>query len=643
MIMKPNALAVLRLQAISHGRGTIGMAGNKNGGSRKTNPRSVNDPHNKQTGISIITANARLIPVMLILAVIPLIFRLYQYDSGLAGYDFFAREGISHDFALHGKMVAFTAVSACMAAILIYRGITKKKLLFTKVFIPLIIYGFLALLSSIFSEYQSYPWTGIFEQFEPCFVLIGYVIAAYYTFLCIEREEDVKILVFCLAAGAAVLAAIGLMQAFLTDPFDTELGKWLTIPSKYYRQLSGTGEEFRHKFKIWRVFMTFSNPNYVGSYVPLVWPVVLILAFNTKKTGLRIFYGILSAGLIVCLFGSGSKTGFVGLIVSMAVVAVYLVKSGRKTLTLSVAGAFAVLMILYVILGNNDYLSRIKSVFNFEKTEYEVTGIETLDDGVRIVYRGNGLIVSFEPERLGFSCRDDNGEELYMSLNNEQKLTLDDERFTGVTIRPVELDENTTGFEIFASRNWYFARLNGEYYYYTPYGKYIKHTISESAKWLDEHGKLATGRGFLWARTLPLLKSNIILGSGADTFALEYPGADYVASYNSGNWGFIVTKPHCMYLQIAVQTGVLSLIALLGYILMYFTASTRCLSEMVTTGTSVTTGKGDFSTGMIWAVMAGTAGYMTAAVFNDSSIAIAPVFWVLTGMGLGLVKIKKKD
>ena len=641
-----------------------------------------------------------LIPVISVIAVIPLIFRLYQYDTGLEKYDFFGKNGISHDFALHGKMAAFAVISACMLIVIIYRGINKR-LKLTKAFIPLLIYAGLALLSSVFSEYQPYPFPGIFEQFEPCFTLTGYAVAAYYTFLVIEDKEDVRILITALAAGAAILVVIGFMQAFFTDLFDTGFGRWLTIPSKYYKQLSGTGEEFRHKFKVWRVFLTFSNPNYVGSYIPLVSPVMLLMAFKSEKTAVRIFYGALYAGLIVCLFGSGSKTGFAGLIVSIAITAVYLAKTGKKTVILSICSAFAILLTLYIFIGNNDYLARIKSVFDHEQTVSDITGIETLDDGVRLVYKNNGIIVSFDPERLGFTCRDDNGTDLYMSLNDGQKLTIDDERFAGITIRPAKLNDEITGFEVFAVRSWYFARIDGEYYYYTPYGKFIKHSISESVKWLDDHGKIATGRGFLWAHTLPLLRSSLILGSGADTFALRYPGADFVASYNSGNWGFIVTKPHCMYLQIAVQTGVLSLIAFCGYYFMFVMTGLKVMGVkdgpdkegldkdyLDTDSLSKTSpckdslnktvsdknrlsktssdkfrlnkvgqdkvgrdkvgrdkaGRDkdrDIAQDMLMAVIAGTAGYMTAAVFNDSSVAIAPVFWVMTGIGLGIIKLMK--
>ena len=36
------------------------------------------------------------------------------------------------------------------------------------------------------------------------------------------------------------------------------------------------------------------------------------------------------------------------------------------------------------------------------------------------------------------------------------------------------------------------------------------------------------------------------------------------------------------------------------------------------------------------------AGYLTAGIFNDSVISVAPVFWIVFGVGLALNHINKK-
>ncbi|MCR5685487.1 MAG: O-antigen ligase family protein [Lachnospiraceae bacterium] len=582
----------------------------------------------------------RLIPPAAVLAVVPLIYRLYYYDTGLEKYDFFPTDGTAFDLALHGKMVVFVILSAVMAVLIAVRLITEKKARSVpEVFIPLFAYGVLALLSSLFSRYQPYPRTGIYEQFEPCTVLLGYVVTAYYVFLMLRNEQDVRLLIYALAAGTLLLVIVGFSQAFFTDILDTEFGKRLVIPSRLYDRFIESGGEFRHKFRIWRVAMTFSNPNYVGSFVPLVSPVILIMVFAEKKKPVKLFFGVLYICLMICLFGSGSKTGFIGTAASLAVLWFMFGLKSRKGKIVSLAslGVTVLFLVIYALFGGNDYLNRLFSSFDTGRTNYTVTGIETTDRDVVITVRGKRLHVEFDPDEMSVTCLDDTGTELDIELNDENMVIIDDPAFKDVSIAPVRLTEDVTGFEVFAERAWYFAHLNSGYYYYTPYGKFIRHTVSEKIDFLDEHGLFATGRGFLWSRTIPLLKKYILLGSGADTFSIVYPGSDFVASYNSTNWGFIVTKPHCMYLQIAVQTGVLSLIAVLVYFAMLLGAGFKNMRFKPSDNPKVSAYT-DYIEG---AILAGMIGYILAAVFNDSSVAIAPVFWTLTGIAAAInLKLK---
>jgi O-antigen ligase len=135
----------------------------------------------------------------------------------------------------------------------------------------------------------------------------------------------------------------------------------------------------------------------------------------------------------------------------------------------------------------------------------------------------------------------------------------------------------------------------------------------------------ASGRGYIWSRTLPLIKKHILLGSGPDTFLLEFPQQDYVGLTNHGYTHMLISKPHCLYMQMAVNTGLISLIAFLAFYAMYFFTSLRLYI------------RGRFNSyyarvGV--AIMIGTAVYMVTGLTNDSSITTAPVFWCLMGLGI---------
>jgi len=87
-------------------------------------------------------------------------------------------------------------------------------------------------------------------------------------------------------------------------------------------------------------------------------------------------------------------------------------------------------------------------------------------------------------------------------------------------------------------------------------------------------GTFGSNRGYIWSRTIPMLKSTIVAGKGPDTFALYFPQYDFLNKlryYQTG--GIFVDKAHNMYLQTALNTGILSLLALLAIFGMYAVSS----------------------------------------------------------------------
>ncbi|HEX9062073.1 MAG TPA: hypothetical protein VF941_18000, partial [Clostridia bacterium] len=89
----------------------------------------------------------------------------------------------------------------------------------------------------------------------------------------------------------------------------------------------------------------------------------------------------------------------------------------------------------------------------------------------------------------------------------------------------------------------------------------------------------------------------------------------------------LIDKPHNMYLGMAINTGVVSLVAFIIFILMYYVSTIRLLW------------KKDIDN--IWmisaaSILAAVTGYLFAAIGNDSIVSVAPVFWVLIGLGIAI-------
>ncbi len=583
-----------------------------------------------------------LLPLIAVVGIVPLIVRLYAYDCGLEYFDFFQNaddylaNGGTGDLFLRWKMVWFVVFSAIMAAILIFRLITEgKKLEFHKIFLPLGVYALMALLSSVLSDYRHFSFVGIYEQFEPLWALLGYCVVIYYAFLFIQNEHDVKMILWALTFSTVIILYIGITQAFFTDFFKTDLGAKFILPKWAFNEDGSAGMTFN--FEEGRVYLTLYNPNYVGSYVAILMPVFLMLVFGADRIWKKIGAGLIAVGLILALLGSGSRAGLIGTIVSVIAMMIIFNKRLFKH-WIAVLLTAALLVGVVVAYGHHtDYvlLNRLKAAMHPAKQTFNLTSIKTLDEEVIVTYKENDLhgIMEYDSANGNFDVRftDASGNKVETVSDPETvTFTLQDERFPGFRVKPVMLSRTQIGFELLIDgHGWYFARINGTYYLFTPYGKFVKTVDTESVDWLVERSRAFSGRAYIWGKTIPLLKHYAILGSGADTFVIAFPNYDFVSMYNGGYGTQTMTKPHNMYLQIGVQTGVLSLIAILVFYFWFF---------FYGLGTCFRLKKYDFMAFVGAGVLAGSAGYMVVQIINDSSITVAPVYWTMIGVGLAVFR-----
>ena len=261
--------------------------------------------------------NYFLFPLILI-PFIPLIMYYHEYNNHLSEFPWSGSE-TSADIFLYWKMVVFTTIGVVMACILIYKISSDKK--FQKnclsvktntIWIPLLIYGILSILSTVFSEYSYFGYHGMTEQMESLWVLLSYCILAYYTYLFVQTEQDVKTIIKWLLIGAGILCLIGMFQAFSLDFYRSSLGRSLYLPSELSKS-----DSIQFTFPDGQVYTSLYNPNYVGVYASLFIPLLIILILFNKNRKSLFAYIPLSITVIICLFGSKSKTGLIAIIVSL--------------------------------------------------------------------------------------------------------------------------------------------------------------------------------------------------------------------------------------------------------------------------------------------------------------------------------------
>lgn len=569
-----------------------------------------------------------LIPILFAASVIPLIVRITYYDPQLSGYSWFLDTNLAMDMFMVYKnyaMMLLDGVLAVLFVVLLFR----RRLPAAITYLPLCIYFILVLISAIFTIAPVQTWHGFYDMMESAFVLFGYCMICYYTFAVVRTETQLKIILTVLLIGVFILCAIGVLQFLGMDPYMSEWGQNLIFPKKYAGYKSRLALAFGER----RVYASLYNPNYVGVYACIFVPLLQVLSFSMQKKRFIVIYLILAAMVLTCLVGAGSKTAVLAIIPCMIFAAFYYGKKHWKKLI----PVYAVYIAIFT--GLNIYQST-SSVFvnamdqlmaNYVPwAEYKLTDISLGDEDFTITYDGTILNVKYLLDDEGWSLEmRDNGEIIPTYVNEEETgYIFHDERFKDLEFVFGADQDMNAGFSIKSDGHSFFIYYDQNqetYLYRCPNGNATKIYSADTFDFPLFHmlGGLS-GRGYIWSKSVPILKKTLILGSGPDTFAFMFPQYDYVSLIQNGWEGLLITKPHNMYLQIGVQTGVLSLIAFLVFYLWYMFSSFKLYRgrKLVTLTERIGA-----------AIFLSSICFMIAGMVHDSTIGASIVYWTLLGLG----------
>ena len=104
-----------------------------------------------------------IIPLIMIAAIIPLLIHSHIYKSNLMNYSWYHGDEEVVDFFLYYKQWTLVAIGIVMLlgiCITLYRS--KIRVHMKPIFIPLILYGFMAFISSLVSQYSSFAFLGLY-------------------------------------------------------------------------------------------------------------------------------------------------------------------------------------------------------------------------------------------------------------------------------------------------------------------------------------------------------------------------------------------------------------------------------------------------------------------------------------------------
>jgi len=227
----------------------------------------------------------------------------------------------------------------------------------------------------------------------------------------------------------------------------------------------------------------------------------------------------------------------------------------------------------------------------------------------------------------GLAFKDKTGNYLFYSVDNKNKIHFEKDEYARYDFQFGQHEEGPGLIFNYGSLTAHFLITKTSFRFIDPSNHIVD--LEEIPSWGFEGKELwGSSRGYIWSRTLPMIKSNLLIGKGPDTFAIYFPQNDYIGKLISyDTMKIIVDKPHNMYLQTAVNTGLISLLALIIFLLMYIVSSIRWYWKHP---------PHDLLSNIGAAILFSVIGFMTTGIFNDSVVSVSTVFWILLGLGVSI-------
>lgn len=569
--------------------------------------------------------NDLLLPVILVLGVLPFVVYMAEYDNGYSKYDWHSDQSVMQDFYTYYRAIFFIVIAFFAVVILAFwLGLYREQVKNSKIFIPLAVYGVCAVVSAIASKHPKAAWLGNFVDCEGTFVLLGYAVIGFYTYQMLRVERDYRTILRAVLVMFTPMSVVGWFQVFQNDLLNYEWVQKLVMSDALYAEYGGVVEDV---FSGNNVFLTLYNPNFAAIFLVMFAAVFAVFLLEAGSRKERIFYGVfLTDALILCWF-TYTRAALVALLVVAVMLCVCLMgqtqeENRRKLRGIIIGGVgfFAVLLIVDAVCGGK-YIGRLID----ESKEQRLEAIVTTADGVEITYEGAKYLVSLKTDGQtdAICVRDESGEAIALAKLNDGDYLLP---FSEDGRADVILWEEKPQMILFIDgMTLQFEQRAAGYYYYAEWGKCVS---MEEIPHVDMGGLeyLGSGRVYIWSRILPMLPKYLLLGSGPDTFAEVYPQNDYVGKMIYAEYaGRIIERAHNDFLMRWVQTGFVSLAAVLVFYVLFLKKS-----FMYYRGCALESVKDKLGFGCFL----GCVGYLVCCFFSDSTLYTTPIFYVFVGIAL---------
>lgn len=594
-------------------------------------------------------------PIALVLTIVPLIVRMRISEPDEDTLKLYGSSANSDLFTQNKEIcLIFLSAIILIIAITCFKKFYEKKdkLINIMIICSLIFLGF-TFLSTLFSKYKHVAFWGIYDRSEGFITIACYILLFIYSIYTFKKTEEFKFILIPILILVYINGFLGLFQFFGSDLIKTSLGGLIAIPSSYNIDPS----KLSLAYESGTIYGTLYHYNYVGSFTALVLPIL----FGACVIEDDIFLKLLSMGGSLVglwlLFGSTSRAGIIGfgaIIVFACIFFGKLLLKKKKALliTLACLGVFAV-GLNFATSGKifrripslvADGLSLFKDNSDFDYRQHiPVQNIQHIDNNVVLTLPSDTLTISYENNDYVFRNSKNEVIDYKSEFNSKIKAydyTTTDANFSNISFRSGKIKSKTKNDGLMLILNgsnefMFITRDDNSMHLVDP--KTLEEIDLDFPKTIGFNGKekLASSRGYIWSRSIPLLKDTLILGSGPDTFSFDFPQHDLLGKfYAYGTTNMIISKAHNLFLQIGLNNGVVALIAFVILIMVYIIDSFKLYALK---------NKYDEKQILGSILALSVIGYLFTGIFNDSVICVAPIFWIILGVGAAVNFINKKS
>lgn len=579
--------------------------------------------------------------LILVMALIPLICKVAVVPVSVDEYNVVRSSASVTDVFSYYKSVFIIIFGVVIALAMAFQILGQDGFTVKFKAIPVIlvgVMGLLILLSSLFSSAKTVAFKGVSERYEGAFVWLCYIA---FFIVAMAFSSNIKrfswILTGIMISGALV-GLIGFGQFFGANIFNSQaFAKF--IMGSYYK-----GQSLNIRFD--SVFATLYNPNCASMFFAMMFCAVGIMAvFMPIKNKVKIPLIVLAIILLVALVGTNGAGGFIGTIAGVGISAivaicyyVFKVKSPKAIIACVIAIVVAIGAVVVFFNTDNKIVAKINIITEALKDGQSLGGSASFYEDVNVEGETATVITKDGNYTIDYAEAGTqlmhNGNVLTPVSTEPMESQKDGKTYTfnesGMTWKMMIYDNNATlvGVDPQGTETYFmFSEVNGKLSMVDRFGTPVDLNVPVESFGFKGVERLGSNRGYIYSRSIPLLKHNIILGAGADNFVLEFPQQDIKSKLEFlGDPYVIIDKPHNMFLQMGINDGCIALLVMIALFVLYVAQTIK----------RIFTDNNKYLQAVRYGLMAGCIAYMITGLTTDSVVSVAPVFWIMLGAGFGV-------